>query len=54
MDARTCPVEFDHHSRAFASDPWTPLEEFRETCPVAYSENYGGFWILTSYATSER
>jgi cytochrome P450 len=50
MDARTCPVDFDHHSRAFASDPWTPLEEFRETCPVAYSENYGGFWILTSYA----
>ncbi len=45
-----CPVEFDHHSRAFAADPWTPLRELRETCPVAYSENYGGFWILTSYA----
>lgn len=49
MDARTCPVDFDHHSRAFANDPWTPLEELRETCPVAYTENYGGFWILTSY-----
>ena len=49
MDARTCPVDFDHHSQAFANDPWTPLQEFRENCPVAYSENYGGFWILTSY-----
>ncbi|MEQ1873726.1 MAG: cytochrome P450 [Ilumatobacteraceae bacterium] len=48
-DAR-CPVVFDHHSREFAADPWTPLRELRETCPVAYSENYGGFWILTSYA----
>jgi len=45
-----CPVEFDHHSSAFAADPWTKLREMRETCPVAYSESYGGFWILTSYA----
>lgn len=45
-----CPVAFDHHSRAFADDPWTQLRELRETCPVAYSENYGGFWVLTSYA----
>ena len=51
VDARdACPVAFDHHSHAFAADPWTPLRELRETCPVAYSENYGGFWILTSYA----
>jgi len=45
-----CPVDFDHHSHAFAADPWTKLRELRETCPVAYSESYGGFWVLTSYA----
>lgn len=51
VDARLgCPVAFDHHSHAFAADPWTPLRELRETCPVAFTENYGGFWILTSYA----
>ena len=42
-------VDFDHHSADFASDPWTPLAELRSTCPVAYSENHGGFWVLTSY-----
>lgn len=45
-----CPiVDFDHHSSGFANDPWSTLRELRETCPVAYTENYGGFWVLTSY-----
>jgi cytochrome P450 len=48
--AGVCPVEFDHHSRAFAADPWTILRDLRENCPVAYSESHGGFWVLTSYA----
>ncbi|CAN5406287.1 cytochrome P450 [soil metagenome] len=51
MSSQTrCPIDFDHHSQAFAADPWTQLHELRETCPVAYSESYGGFWVLTSYA----
>lgn len=45
----TCPVDFDHHSGEFAEDPWTPLAELRNTCPVAYTENHGGFWVLTGY-----
>ncbi len=44
-----CPVDFDHHSSAFAADPWTPLAELRTSSPIAWTENYGGFWILTSY-----
>ncbi|MDE0494689.1 MAG: cytochrome P450 [Acidimicrobiaceae bacterium] len=46
----SCPVQFDHHAAAFAADPWTPLRVLRETCPVAYTESHGGFWIITSYA----
>lgn len=42
-------VDFDHHSSEFADDPWTPLQELRSTCPVAFTENHGGFWVLTAY-----
>lgn len=51
MSSQTrCPIDFDHHSPAFANDPWTPLRELREVAPVTYCDKYGGFWILTSYA----
>jgi len=40
-------VDFDHH------DPDFPVNEtygkLREQCPVAWSDNYGGFWILSRY-----
>jgi cytochrome P450 len=42
-------VEFDHHSRAFAADPWPILADLRRRCPVAWSSTYGGFWVLTRY-----
>lgn len=42
-------VEFDHHSREFAADPWPLLAEMRDRCPVARSGTYGGFWVLTRY-----
>lgn len=42
-------VDFDHHSSSFAADPWTPLRELRSACPVAFTENHGGFWVLTAY-----
>jgi cytochrome P450 len=43
------PVHFDHHSPEFAADPWPQLAELRGTCPVARSDAYGGFWVVTSY-----
>jgi cytochrome P450 len=44
------PGSFDHHSEEFARDPAHHWQELRETCPVAHSDRYGGFYILSRYA----
>lgn len=42
---------FDHHSSAFAADPWSVYRELRDRCPVAWSDTYdGGFWVVSRYA----
>ena len=44
-----CPVvRFDHHSTDFAGDPWSIYDDLREA-RVAYSETYGGFYVLSRY-----
>ena len=40
---------FDHMSSEFARDRDGSFRELREQCPVAYSENHGGHWLLTRY-----
>ena len=46
----TCPViHFDHHSPELARDPWVVYRQLRETCPVAHSDAYGGFKVVTRY-----
>jgi cytochrome P450 len=47
-------TSFDHHSSAFAADPWPVLAELRTHCPVARSDTYGGFWVITSYDEIKR
>jgi cytochrome P450 len=42
-------VDFDHHSDAFNLNELAINAELRHKCPVAWNENYGGFWFLTSY-----
>jgi cytochrome P450 len=42
-------VDFDHHSDEFNLDELTINAELRQKCPVAWNENYGGFWFLSSY-----
>lgn len=42
-------IEYDHHTEAFGTNPWPIWQEQRKKCPVAYSENYGGFWVVTRY-----
>jgi cytochrome P450 len=42
-------VDFDHHSDAFNLNQQTVNAELRQRCPVAWNENYGGFWFLSSY-----
>ena len=43
-------VDFDHHSDDFNLNELAINAELRQSCPVAWNENYGGFWFLTSYA----
>jgi cytochrome P450 len=48
-DSVSADVDFDHHSAAYAADPWTQLAEIRARCPVARTDSYGGFWVVTGY-----
>jgi len=47
-DSRCCN-HFDHHSPEFAANPWGILEELRRSCPIARSDAYGGFWVVSRY-----
>ena len=49
MQTDTTSVDFDHHTSEFADDPWSPLANLRATCPVAFTENHDGYWVVTSY-----
>lgn len=42
-------TNFDHHSDEFNLNELAINAELRRTCPVAWNENYGGFWFVTSY-----
>jgi cytochrome P450 len=42
-------TEFDHHSADFAANADEELRALRETCPVAWSERYGGFWVVSDF-----
>ena len=45
-------VDFDHHSSKFNADPDAAWKELRETCPVAWSNHYGGFWVVSDYESN--
>jgi cytochrome P450 len=42
-------VDFDHHSAAYAADPWGTASRLANDCPVAWSEHHGGFWVVSGY-----
>lgn len=42
-------VDFDHHSPEFAAEADERWRQLRESCPVAWSERYGGFWVVSDY-----
>ncbi|HYR14162.1 MAG TPA: cytochrome P450 [Mycobacterium sp.] len=42
-------VGFDHHSEDFNLNEREVNADLRRRCPVAWNENYGGFWYATSY-----
>ena len=42
-------VDFDHHAADFSRNELEISSQLRRRCPVAWNENYGGFWIITGY-----
>ena len=45
-----CP-HFDHHDPALTHDNvYQVYEHLRHECPVARSDSYGGFWVVSRYA----
>ncbi len=44
-----CLHHFDHLSPELAATLPRTLARMRSLCPVAHSENYGGFWVVTEY-----
>ncbi len=42
---------FDHHNLAFTHDVvYRVYDQLRQTCPVSWSDRYGGFWVVSRYA----
>lgn len=46
-------LDFDHHSAAFAENLEGIVREVRQ-CPVAYTENNGGHYIVSSHALAKQ
>ena len=41
---------FDHWSPDMTRSPWETWASLRESCPVAHSDAYGGFYVISRYA----
>ncbi len=42
-------ISFDHHRPITEVKPEDAFLDLQQRCPVAWSDTYGGFWILTRY-----
>ena len=42
-------VDFDHHSDDYHRNELAINADLRRRCPVAWNENYGGFWFVSGY-----
>jgi cytochrome P450 len=47
-------IDFDEYMRGFSvfhpslhEHPWEVLDQIRDACPVAYSEEFGGYWFVS-------
>ena len=45
--------EFDHWDPELAKDPFSVYDGLRAQCPVAHSDAYGGFFVLSRYEDIE-
>jgi cytochrome P450 len=42
-------VDVDHHSDEYSRNELEVNADLRRRCPVAWNDNYGGFWFVTGY-----
>ncbi|MCK0516776.1 cytochrome P450 [Williamsia sp. DF01-3] len=52
IEQSACPftgATLDHHSPEFRADPYAIFKELRAACPMARSDQYGGFWAFLDY-----
>jgi cytochrome P450 len=42
-------IDFDHHSLNYREHGPDILRNLRHECPVSYSENHGGMWVVLDY-----
>ncbi|MDT5247313.1 MAG: hypothetical protein QOD36_4689, partial [Mycobacterium sp.] len=42
-------VDIDHHSAEYNDNELELNADLRRRCPVAWNENYGGFWYVTGF-----
>ena len=53
MSVPSRPVEFDHNSAEHtAAGPLEIYRNLRESCPVAWTEASGGYWVVSSYGAT--
>lgn len=48
--AARCPFKFDHESEQHAKNWPAEFRQLREQCPIAWTEEHGGYWVVTRYA----
>jgi hypothetical protein len=41
--------QFDHHDPRLGQDPTPVYERMLRECPVAHSDQHGGFWVVSNY-----
>ena len=47
--ASDATTQFDHHTVEFQEHARETFQELRETCPVARTDQWGGYWVLSRY-----
>ena len=47
-DRKKCPVHFDRHAPEYRHHFEATTEELQTTCPVAWSDTYGGHWVAST------
>ncbi len=49
FDAEAFARGFHLYNAELQDDPYPEIDKLRAQCPVAHSEQYGGFWVITRY-----